>query len=54
MKPTSLFLIWKAEIFCPVKENNHLRGGVVLYAAQANGQVDTERVKKGAFLAETI
>jgi len=47
------FLIWKPEIFCRVKEIKQLRGGVVLYAAQANAPIDAELVKKSGFRAET-
>ncbi len=51
----SVFLIWKLAIFCQIKEIKHLRGGVVLYAAQANVLVliDAELVKKGSFRTET-
>jgi hypothetical protein len=47
------FLVWKHAIFCQVKEIKQLRGGVVLYAAQANAQIDAELVKKGGFRTET-
>ena len=50
---TSWFLIWKDAIFCQVKKIKYLCGGVVLYAAQANAQIDAELVKKGAFQTET-
>ena len=33
-------------------ETKHLSGGVMLYAAQTNVQIDTEIVKKSGFLAE--
>ena len=49
----SAFLIWKLAIFCQIKEIKHLRGGVVLYAAQANALIDAELVKKGSFRTET-
>ncbi len=49
----SAFLIWKLAIFCQIKEIKHLRGGVVLYAAQANVLIDAELVKKGSFQTET-
>jgi len=48
-----MFLIWKAAIFRKVKKIKHLSGGVVLYAAQTNGQIDAEIAKKGGFQAET-
>jgi len=35
-----LFSIWKRAIFRKVKEIKHLSGGVVLYAAQSNVQID--------------
>ena len=47
------FLVWKHAIFCQIKEIKQLRGGVVLYAAQANAQIDAELVKKGGFRTET-
>ncbi|MFK5926983.1 MAG: hypothetical protein QM483_10165 [Desulfuromusa sp.] len=46
------FLIWKPAFFCKVKEIKHLSGGVVLYAAQTNEQIDAEIVKKGGFQTE--
>jgi hypothetical protein len=48
------FLIWKPAIFCKVKENKHLSGGVVLYAAQANAQIDAEIAEKNGFRTEII
>jgi hypothetical protein len=36
------FSIWKRAIFRKVKEIKHLSGGVVLYAAQSNVQIDAE------------
>ena len=47
------FLIRKSAIFRKVKEIKHLSGGVVLYAAQTNVQLDAEIVEKGSFRAET-
>jgi hypothetical protein len=47
------FLIWKPAIFRKVKEIKHLSGGVVLYAAQANVQIDAEIAEKGGFWTET-
>ncbi len=51
---TEMFPIRKDAIFYQIKEIKHERGGVVLYAAQANAQIDAELVKKGAFPTETI
>jgi len=48
------FLIWKPEIFRKAKEIKHLSGGVVLYAAQTNGQIDAGIAEKGGFQTETI
>ncbi len=47
------FLNWKPAFFLKVKEINYLSGGVVLYAAQTNGQIDAEIVEKGGFRTET-
>ena len=47
------FLIWKPAVFRQVKEIKHLRGGVVLYAAQAKAQIDAEMAQKGGFQTET-
>ena len=49
----SQFLIWKPAIFYQIKEIQHLSGGVVLYTAQTNVQIDAELVKKGGFRTET-
>jgi len=46
-------LIWKPAIFCKIKKIKHLSGGVVLYAAQANVQIDAEIAEKGGFRTET-
>jgi hypothetical protein len=48
------FLIWKRAFFCKVKEIKHLSGGVVLYAAQSNVQIDAEIAEKGRFRTKTI
>jgi hypothetical protein len=39
--------------FRKVKEIKHLCGGVVLYAAQENAQIDAEIAEKGGFRTET-
>jgi hypothetical protein len=41
------------ERFRKVKEINGLRGGVLLYAAQENPQIDTEIAEKSRFRMET-
>ena len=46
------FLIRKPAIFRKVKEIKQLSGGVVLYAAQTNVQIDAEIAKKGGFRTE--
>jgi hypothetical protein len=43
------FSIWKRAIFRKVKEIKDLSGGVVLYAAQSNPQIDVEIAEKGRF-----
>ena len=48
------FLIWKPVIFRKVKKIKRLSGGVVLYAAQSNAQIDAEIAEKNGFRAETI
>ena len=48
------FSIPKREILCKVKENKHLRGGVLEYAAQENVKFDAEIVQKGRFGMKTI
>jgi len=48
-----IFLIQKPAIFRKIKEIKHLSGGVVLYAAQTNVQIDAEIAEKGGFWAET-
>ncbi len=47
------FLIWKPAIFRKVKEIKRLSGGVVLYAAQSNAQIDDEIEEKSGFRTET-
>ena len=47
------FLVWKPAIFRKVKEIKHLSGGVALYAAQTNAQIDAEIEEKGGFRTET-
>ncbi len=47
------FLIWKPAIFRKVKEIRHLSGGVALYAAQSNAQIDAEIAEKDGFRTET-
>ena len=47
------FLIWKPAIFCKIKKIKHLSGGVALYAAQTNAQIDAEIAEKGGFQTET-
>ncbi len=43
----------KLAIFRKVKEIKYLSGGVVLYAAQTNMQIDAEIAEKGHFWMET-
>ena len=43
------FSDWKRAIFCCGQEIKGLRGGVVLYAAQENPQIDTAITEKGRF-----
>ncbi len=47
------FSIWKRAIFLKVKEIKGLSGGVVLYAAQSNPQIDAEIAEKGRFWTKT-
>jgi len=44
-----LFPRRKRAFFCEVKEIKSLRGGVHLYAAQENSQVDAEIVEEDRF-----
>jgi hypothetical protein len=48
-----MFLIWKQQFFRKVKEVKYLSGGVVLYAAQSNTQIDAEIAEKCGFQTET-
>jgi len=41
-----MFSIRKGGIFCKVKEIKGLRGGVLLYMAQAKPKIDVEIAKK--------
>ncbi len=43
----------KGGIFRPGKEIKGLRGGVLLYAAQARPRIDTARTEKNPFRRET-
>ena len=47
------FLFWKLAIFRKVKEIKNLSGGVVLYAAQSNVQIDSKVAEKGGFRTKT-
>ena len=47
------FSIWKREVFRKVKEIKHLSGGVVVYAAQSNVQIDAEIAEKSRFRTKT-
>ena len=51
---TGKFPIQKCAIFCKFKEIKELRGGVLLYAAQAIPPIDTEIAEKGHLWMETI
>ena len=42
------------QIFCKFKEIKELRGGILLYAAQAIPRIDAEIAEKGPFWTETI
>jgi hypothetical protein len=48
------FPIQKCAIFCEFKEIKGLRGGVLLYAAQAMPPIDAEIAEKGHLWTETI
>ena len=50
---TVKFSDWKRTIFHCGKEIKGLRGGVVLYAAQENPQIDTATAEKGRFRMKT-
>ncbi len=45
--------MWKAGIFRTGKGIKGLRGGVLLYAAQAKPQIDAARAEKHPFRTET-
>jgi len=47
------FVTPKRGVFRKVKEIKDLRGGVLLYAAQANPQIDAEIAEKACFGMET-
>ena len=47
IKGTEKFPIQKCAIFCKFKEIKELRGGVLLYAAQAIPPIDAEIAEKG-------
>jgi len=50
---TGKFPIQKCAIFCKFKEIKELRGGVLLYAAQAIPLIDAEIAEKNHLLTET-
>ncbi|MGB5619526.1 MAG: hypothetical protein WBM78_22000 [Desulfobacterales bacterium] len=47
------FPIQKCAIVCKFKETKKLRGGALVFAAQAISPIDTEIVNKGHLLTET-
>ncbi len=47
------FSMPKREIFRKVKENKHLRGGVLLYAAQENVKIEAKIAENGCFRMKT-
>ena len=49
-----MFPIQKCVIFRKFKEIKELRGGILLYAAQAIPPIDAEIAEKGHLWAETI
>jgi hypothetical protein len=49
LKSTDKFSIQKCAIFRKFKEIKELRGGVLVYAAQAISQIDAEIAEKGHF-----
>jgi hypothetical protein len=53
MKGTDKFLIQKCAIFRKFKEIKELRGGILLYAAQAIPPIDAEIAEKGHLWTET-
>jgi hypothetical protein len=54
MKGTDKFPIQKCAIFRKFKEIKELRGGILLYAAQAIPPIDAEIAEKGHLWTETI
>jgi len=50
---TDQFSIQKCAIFCKFKEIKELRGGILLYAAQAVPPMGAEIVEKGHLWTET-
>jgi hypothetical protein len=50
---TAMFSYGKRAIFPKVKENKRLRGGVVVYAAQAKVRTDAAMGEKGRFRMKT-
>ena len=53
MKGTDKFPIQKCAIFRKFKEIKELRGGILLYAAQAIPPIDAEIAEKGHLWTET-
>ena len=51
-KGTGQFPIQKCAIFCKFKEINELRGGALVYAAQAISPIDAEIAEKGHLWTE--
>jgi hypothetical protein len=54
MKGTGKFPIQKCAIFRKFKEIKELRGGILLYVAQAIPPIDAEIAEKGHLWTETI
>jgi len=54
IKSTDKFPIQKYVIFHKFKKIKELRGGILLYAAQAIPPIDAEIVEKGHLWTETI
>jgi hypothetical protein len=52
IKSTDKFPIQKCAIFCKFKEIKGLRGGILLYAAQAIPPIDAEIAEKGHLWTE--
>jgi len=52
-RATAKFSDWKRAIFRCGKEIKNLRGGIILYAAQENPQIDTATAEKGRFRMKT-